>query len=462
MPDNALGQRGVLASAEAEPQPALKTCPVCGSTSRADSTTCYRCLSDLRRVAMLAPRAVTEWLESERARALNAQRARRRRRLLRAAAVVLLAALFYLGFIRDVPPTPLPSSSTRAVGAGAQAWPAPAGDVVWSRNLGSPIVGAVAVGEDIVYASLADARVVALSADDGRELWTLTVPGQLDSAPAIAGDRLYLGLRDGRVMAVTADTGAELWSTDTVQGVHTSPVVADGIVWVIARAQVLALDAEDGTLLWEQEFRSPGAAVGPVVAEDRIVVSTGQQILVFNRENGAQTSFFRLQGIKHIATEEGTVMALSPNLLLSIEAHAGRPWWDGFRRIWRGLALLSLAPAPPAPPHNWLLAPPSDAFALVVDSGQVVLASPDGVVRAYGLRGGEARWEQSIEAIASGPVLTRDGLLIPHLQALTLLDPATGEERWLRPLEGLELRALTVGPRGSYVVTESDELFALR
>ena len=131
--------------------------------------------------------------------------------------------------------------------------------------------------------------------------------------------------------------------------------------------------------------------------------------------------------------------------------------------MWRVLNIWDFAPPPPLPPHNWLLEPPQNAFPLVIDAEQIILASTDGVVRSHGLVSGELRWEQSIAGIVDAPILTRDGLLIPHTDELTLLDAATGRELRRRGLEeGLRLRTLTVTPGSTYVVTDSDEILALR
>ena len=451
------------AVAEAGPQPDLKTCPACGVVSDAGTRTCHTCWSDLRPIPMLRPEAAETWRAAEEERARSRRRARRLRRLLLAAAALALSFAFYLGFIREVPLPPLEASAARSMDSGSAAWPAPAGDIVWRTHLGSPIVATVAATEDIVYVSLAAGRMVALSAANGRELWSVPVPGQLDSAPALAGDRIYLGLRDGRVVSLDARTGAEIWSAFTGHGVHTSLLVADGIVWATSLQQVLALDAEDGALLWARLYPVTGAAFGPVVASDRIAAYTGQQVVLFDPENAAQTTYFQIPRLQQLSAAEGTVVAQSSSIVISIDSHSMRPWWEGLRRVWRVLNIWDLAPVPPPPPHNWVLQPPRNAFPIVVDPEHAILASPDGVVLSYGLRDGGLRWEQSIQAIAGAPARTRGGLLIPHADALTLLDAASGQELWSRVLEaGLQLRSLTVTAGGAYVVTDSDELLALR
>ena len=463
MTNSTLREPSNSALADPEPQTDLKTCPFCGLVSDARTRTCHTCWSDLRPIPMLHPEAAETWRAAEQQRALSRRRARRLRRMLLATAALALPFVFYLGFVRETPLPPLEPSAARSMDSGSAAWPAPAGDIVWRTKLGSPIVATVAGTEHIVYVSLADARMVALSAATGRELWSLPVPGQLDAAPAIAGERIYLGLRDGRVMSLDANTGAELWSTFTGHGVHTSLLVADGIVWAATLRQVLALDAEDGALLWSRLYSVSGAAFGPAVAGDRIAAYTGQQVVLFDSENAAQTTYFEIPRLKQLSAAEDTIVAQSSGIVVSIDSHSLRPWWEGFRRGWRVLDIWDFAPAPPPPPHNWVLQPPRNAFPMVVDPEQVILASPDGGVLSYGLRGGQLRWEQSLQAIASAPLLTRDGLLIPHADALTLLDAATGQELWRRALEaGLQLRALTVTPGGAYVVTDSDELLALR
>ena len=463
-----------------ERAPDLKVCPVCDQTTSALHGTCRRCWSDLRAVPALSGQRAAERLVADDAVVRGIARARRRRRF--AVAGVLLAAalgFIYLQYVRDTSPPPLPAFSARSIDATGDWWPAGGGDAgaarttaaapvldgatVWRRSFDAAVVAAIVVGPETVYVALADARLVALAAEDGRELWSVAVPGQLDSAPTLASGRLYVGLRDGRTAALDAETGAQIWSRATGSPIATSPVVVDGIMWVLSKAQVMAFDAEDGTPLWRREIDATWNPVGPVVTEDRVLISNGQRVLVFDRENGEQTYHHLLQQVLHLAARNGSVTALSPTRMLSIEADASRPWWEGARSAWGLFDLWGMAPGLPPPPRNWLLRAHDGLLAPAMDGERLFLATAEGDVLSYSQRSGELLWERTGGApIVSGPLLTGDGLLIVEHDSLLLLDAATGNELRRGAVAGLRPRDVTVTARLMFVVTEGDELVAIR
>ena len=463
-----------------EPARALKVCPVCDETTPAQRDTCHRCWSDLREVPVLSGVGAAERLAADQAAARAAARMRRLRRFAVAGALLIVALGFiYLQYVRDTSPPPLPASAARSGDVTDEWWPAGGGnagatrvtaaappldgEVTWRRSFGAAIVATIVVGPQTVYVPLADARLVALAVEDGRELWSAAVPGQLDSAPTLAAGRLYLGLRDGRAAALDAKTGVEIWSRAMGSPIATAPVVADGIMWVLSKTQVMAFDAEDGTPLWQRDIESTWNPVGPVVTDDRVIVSTGQEVLVFDRENGEQTYHYVLQQVLHLAAEDGTVTALSPTRMLSIEADASRPWWERARHWWGLFDLWGMAPSLPSPPRNWLLPAPGSLLAPAMDGERLFLATADGEVRSYGQRSGELLWQRTGDApVISAPLLTASGLLIVEHGSLVLLDAATGDELRRSAVAGLRPRDVTVTARRMFVVTERNELVAIR
>jgi outer membrane protein assembly factor BamB len=99
--------------------------------------------------------------------------------------------------------------------------------------------------------------VVCLSAADGKTLWKATFPGrpQANNAAAtacVAGGRVYAVGSTGGVYCLRADTGEQVWATQAGSGAsNASPVVADGAC-VVSIGNLMALDAQTGTILWQQ------------------------------------------------------------------------------------------------------------------------------------------------------------------------------------------------------------------
>ena len=79
------------------------------------------------------------------------------------------------------------------------------GLLIWRRALGAPSPHpAVPGGDNALYVTLADGRVVALELEHGETLWEQTLPGIL-SEPAAARDRVFVGSTDNFFYALDAD-----------------------------------------------------------------------------------------------------------------------------------------------------------------------------------------------------------------------------------------------------------------
>jgi outer membrane protein assembly factor BamB len=181
---------------------------------------------------------------------------------------------------------------------------------------GSPAFSAVAVADNIVYAS--DETVLrALSVADGSEVWTATASNVYRttsvSAPAVDDGRVYVGEtrkrtpdltaddpgnRHSRVLAFDAMTGEKVWqfeSSRTASGFH-SPTVADGIVYIIGQnfgagsvGLLYALDGATGNLLWKKETGTSGITgyeAPPVAVENGVVYLASDELFALDVQTG--------------------------------------------------------------------------------------------------------------------------------------------------------------------------------
>ena len=155
----------------------------------------------------------------------------------------------------------------------AEAWPADGPPVLWTRKIGAGYSGVIAVGNR-VYAqtqTLTEQQIVALDADTGRTIWEHRYgwpydPGGMFPGPRATptwyDGRIYFASPDGLVGCLSAADGHELWTVDFKQkfemrgiefGYACSPLVEDGKVILPVganSASVVALDAENGRILW--------------------------------------------------------------------------------------------------------------------------------------------------------------------------------------------------------------------
>jgi outer membrane protein assembly factor BamB len=158
---------------------------------------------------------------------------------------------------------------------------AAAGTLRWRVRVPAPMRGAPTVSGGRVFVVTIEGRLVALSADDGRQLWVhraspvAAIPLGLP-APAVEGDIVVAGFASGELVALRAAEGRLLW-TETlagiargtiadIGGIRGAPAIRDGVVHVAGLSGItLAVDLRSGRRLWEREV---GGGSTPAVAGD--------------------------------------------------------------------------------------------------------------------------------------------------------------------------------------------------
>ena len=147
------------------------------------------------------------------------------------------------------------------------------GLLIWRRALGAPSPHpAVPGGDNALYVTLADGRVVALELEHGETLWEQTLPGIL-SEPAAARDRVFVGSTDNFFYALDADTGSLTWKWRN--GGDVLGAAADGDVVYLASLDnvIRAVNRGNGNQRW---LKSTGTRpVLPPRAFSGIVVLPG-------------------------------------------------------------------------------------------------------------------------------------------------------------------------------------------
>lgn len=136
------------------------------------------------------------------------------------------------------------------------------GTLVWDTEIGnscSDCSASPAVANGIVYISSDNGSLYALNASTGSILWSnpigISINGGTGSTIAVASGVVYVGSStNDTVYAFNGNTGASLWHFVTNTGgcsFNCPLAVVNGVVYVSANQKVLALNASDGTLLWQ-------------------------------------------------------------------------------------------------------------------------------------------------------------------------------------------------------------------
>lgn len=477
------------------PPTEYRQCSTCGFATPATRARCHNCWNRLDPDAPLLEAGhaanLVERQEIYLAERAEADRSRKRRRRLIIGGIGLAFVLwlgwwFYGAFIYSPPEVPEASAPSLALLTGDEVWATSGGDLLGTRQTGAsvPLDGveawSVSLGGVPVTPLIADAervygvtedRLVAMAIEDGAVAWEYRLQGAPFSAPSLADDRVYVALRAGQLLALEASTGEVVFqSLNTGVRFGTSPIVTDGYAYVFGIGDLVAFDADNGEVLWTTPNRAGGVAfTNPVVTDDYIAGLTGDEVLVFDRRNGAQTYFYEFTRAFPYSTigHEGVIYASSRQYTVAFAETSGRPWWERWRAVWNQFWIWGMAPSIPTPDQIWQnnRPLPEDGFPGAVAGEFLVIASQGGDVLAVRLDDGDEVWRvegQERDVAVRGPLTTADGVLVPMEDRLALYDQATGELIAERPFEGSPLTDVVVTSTGMYVLAEDGTLTAIR
>jgi outer membrane protein assembly factor BamB len=132
------------------------------------------------------------------------------------------------------------------------------GNKRWEIKTDLPFTGGPGISGNLLMMGTENGEVFAFDASTGTQLWSATVTSEVLAAPSEADGIVVVRCIDGRVFGLDPDTGQRLWIYDhsvpllTLRG-NSPPLLRAGVVYVgYDGGQVVALDLEDGTLMWEQ------------------------------------------------------------------------------------------------------------------------------------------------------------------------------------------------------------------
>jgi outer membrane protein assembly factor BamB len=198
----------------------------------------------------------------------------------------------------------VPGSGWEAVGAA---------EPLWTRNVGLGYSCPSIVGEHLVTMGFHPEEnqdvVLCLDPETGEELWwhayeATDAPryhgGGTLTTPTIAGGVVYTVNRHGRAFALDLETGEPRWERDyrtelelerTFHGYCASPVVLADRILLVLGGEALAVQRDDGEVLWRTEDHGDGAYTNPTVfvrqGRTLAAVMLGQTLLVLDMADGS-------------------------------------------------------------------------------------------------------------------------------------------------------------------------------
>ena len=174
------------------------------------------------------------------------------------------------------------------------------GNRLWAKNLGVPdnhygFASSLLIygGEVIVqYDNDSDGKLIALNLSNGNVRWTKSRTEKATwSSPIIAyidGKAQLVVMGNPALTAYNPDNGEMLWKVDCMSGeVGASPCSSNGIVYGASEyASLVAVNAQDGSLLWEANDYLPEVS-SPVATKDYVYVATSYGMLIaYDASNG--------------------------------------------------------------------------------------------------------------------------------------------------------------------------------
>lgn len=137
------------------------------------------------------------------------------------------------------------------------------GKEIWRTKLDIELSAGPGAGENLVVVGSADGVLIALDAASGSEKWRANISGESLARPLVRGEIVVAPTIDNRLHAVSAFDGSSRWTVDqptprlTMRG-SASPVAAGtSIIAGFDNGKLLAINAETGDIVWEQNLSPP-------------------------------------------------------------------------------------------------------------------------------------------------------------------------------------------------------------
>lgn len=257
--------------------------------------------------------------------------------------------------------------------------------------------------------------------------------------PVIVGNRVFAMDVEANVRALNVATGDMLWKVELAPEDDDDGILGgglafnDGKIYVTTGfAQVIALDAKTGKILWQKRVSGPLRA-GPTVSDGRVFAVTVANELYALNANDGQTLWTHI-GIAEIAgllgggapAVEGDIVVapFSSGELVALRVQNGRVVWSD--------SLTSLRRTDPVSSIAHIRGRP------VIDRGRVYVVGHSNRTIAIDLASGSRVWEQPIGGVQSPWVAGDFIYIISNESELVCLLRKDGRIRWVRPLQRFE------------------------
>ena len=273
---------------------------------------------------------------------------------------------------------------------------------IWRKQvLGSTtrerLAAAPVVGSGKLFVEGADASIYAFDKDTGELIWQFNDAAMPDDMrPSAFGGGVsydqgfvYATNGAGDVEKINAETGELVWKVHPAGPLRGSPTIAFGQIYVMTQDnQVISLDANDGSLLWDESGSTAQSGVFGVAAP-----AAGQGTIITGYSSG-ELSAYRY--------ENGRTL-----------------WSDALARTNISTQVSSLTDIDADP---------------IIDSGRVYALGQGGRMAAYELVTGQRIWELNLAGISTPAIAGEWIFTLTDDARLLAIARSTGRVRWITQL----------------------------
>jgi outer membrane protein assembly factor BamB len=212
-----------------------------------------------------------------------------------------------------------------------RAFDAESGDPIWDVAKRAPLDYVVQVEDGVVVNAVVMGDLWLLDAKTGEQRGRVRTGGDQYSSVIVGDGAAFVGLPEGGVLAIDVATGVERWQ---IQLPHYGPeyatgmrTVADGKVYAYAGNRIYALDARDGTVLWDDASGDiePVFSGGVIYAANPGVEAW--QVEAIDAETGERLWTLDTPGQTHLTPAGDTLYAGVATSVYALDAATGRPRW---------------------------------------------------------------------------------------------------------------------------------------
>ncbi|EKT55711.1 outer membrane protein assembly factor BamB [Providencia sneebia] len=235
--------------------------------------------------------------------------------------------------------------------------------IVWDKSVGNGVAQfysdlSPAWDGSAVYAADRKGLVKAFDLDSGKELWSVDLSKRtgflssnlsalLSGGLTVSGDNIYIGTERGTVIALNKEDGAVVWDVEVAGEALSRPTESNGLVMVhTSNGMLQALDVTNGEIKWTVNLETPSLSVrgesAPAVAfgaaivggdngrVSAVLLSQGQ--LIWQQRISQVTSSTEIGRLDDVdmtpIIDDGVIYAIAYNgTLAALDMRSGQIMW---------------------------------------------------------------------------------------------------------------------------------------